>query len=182
MLCLSLHFVFVDSWISSCCCILRVIYISWCIFLCLGVCCVDCIYFKFSLFCVSPLSVSHSLCRPRFHLQCLCVCLSSLMSVPSMRSLYRVSLVSVFVSTVILCPFHLFPVLFCLSVSCVHCVLLCLLSPVSVQLVSAVVHPLLILCMSVSLWLLLHHPVCCISMWAMFQSLIPSCLILVYSS
>lgn len=54
MLCLSLHFVFVDSWISSCCCILRVIYISWCIFLCLGVCWVYCIYFKFSLFCVSP--------------------------------------------------------------------------------------------------------------------------------
>lgn len=116
MLCLSLHFVFVDSWISSCCCILRVIYISWCIFLCLGVCWVYCIYFKFSLFCVSPF-------------------LSLILSVA------LVFIFSVFAFVFLVCPLHAFPLSSQSRLSvCFH------RHPVSVPSVSCFILPVCVLC------------------------------------
>lgn len=155
-----------------CCCILRVIYISWCIFLCLGVCWVYCIYFILFI-----LSVA----------------------------LVFIFSVFAFVFLSYVCPLHAFPLssqsrlsvcfhrhpvsvpsvsCFILPV-CVLCALCSALPPPSCQCAISVSsgpsspHPVYV---SLPLTVAAIIPICCISMWAMFQSLIPSGLILVYSS
>lgn len=145
------------------------IYISWCIFLV-----IRSLLSIFSLFCVSPflsltLSVALIFIFSVFVFLVLCLsppCVPFIESVSS-QCLFPPS------SCVRSVSCFIFPV-------CPVCIVFCFAS----SLLSVCTHSSgssVCVCQSPSDCCCII-PVCCVSMWAMFQSLIPSCLILVYSS